>query len=104
MTRVLVSQAKKFLAGSYRSSRSSRRSTDAHALANFPSRNIRADGVDNPDYLVAGNTRILNAWKQAILGHGIAVADSARLHLDAYRTGFGLGNLQFNQFQSDRPL
>jgi hypothetical protein len=37
--------------------------TNADSLANRPSGNVLANGIDEPNHLVAGNTRVLDAWK-----------------------------------------
>src|SRR5947209_5956109 len=52
---------------------------------NFSHRpNARADRINDSGDLMARHTRILNARIAALFGQRVAVADTARLDLDAY--------------------
>ena len=72
---------------------------DADALAGFPFRDARADGVDDADDFVAGDAGILNAGEQAGFGNGIAMANAAGLDFDPDGAGTGLGNFAFDEFK-----
>ena len=54
----------------------------ADALADFPTGNSRAYGVNLPDNLVAGYTRKSNAGQKAVHSGGVRVANSAGFNAD----------------------
>lgn len=80
---------------------------DPHAA--FPTGDITAYRIDEPDDLVPGHARIVYAGKSTGHREHIAVTDAARLHLDAhlawprcrnvtlddFEGGIGLGNLDY---------
>ena len=72
---------------------------DAHALARLPVGDVGADRVDAPGDFVSGHSRILQAGPVAFLHDRIAVADAARLNLDADLIAGGLGNIAFDKFK-----
>jgi hypothetical protein len=72
----------------------------AHALAGFPLRHARAQGIDDADDFMAGHAGILQAWPLAFFHDRIAVADAAGLHFDPHPAGARLGNVTFNEFKS----
>jgi len=41
----------------------------SHALAQFPRRDTRANGIHDSDYFMPGHTRILKPWPVAFLHH-----------------------------------
>src|SRR5271170_5202677 len=59
----------------------------ADALADFPTGNSLAQGVNPSDHLVAGHTREVNAGQEAVHGGGVRVANSASLNTDAHLAG-----------------
>ena len=72
---------------------------DAHSLSGFPARDVGTNRIDHADHFVSGNARILDARKETVLRHRIAVADATSLDLDSHKAGAGLGNVAFDNFQ-----
>ncbi len=52
---------------------------DADALSGFPSRDAGTNRIDHADDFVSGNAWILDTGEEAVLRHGIAVANAAGL-------------------------
>src|SRR5262245_55386694 len=59
----------------------------ADALARLPGGDSGPDRVDHSGHFVTWNAWILNARKEALFGDGIAMADTASLHLDSDGAG-----------------
>ncbi|SPE28870.1 hypothetical protein SBA2_410053 [Acidobacteriia bacterium SbA2] len=76
----------------------------ANTLALLPGGNTRTEFINNARDLVPGNSGILNAWPQAILGEHVTVADPTGLHLDAYVTCAGRGNFALDDLKIGSPL
>src|SRR5262249_34216587 len=70
-----------------------------HLLARLPSGNTRADGIDDTGHFMAGNPRVLQAWRSPLLRERIAVADAASLHPDPYRPGTRLRDRPFHDLE-----
>jgi hypothetical protein len=49
---------------------------NSDTLAGLPSSDTRTDNIHDPDDLMSRNSRVLNAWKNALLCNRIAVTDS----------------------------
>src|SRR6202034_2590165 len=62
----------------------------ANPLSGFPAGHAGADCIDYADHFVPGHTGILDARKEAILRHRIAMADAASLHFDPNKACTGL--------------
>src|SRR4051812_37971871 len=73
--------------------------TDAHALARLPQSDFGADSIDKSGDLVAGNAWILQPRPHAFFYQRIAVADTARFHLDTHLSAARLGNGSFDDFE-----
>jgi hypothetical protein len=69
----------------------------AHAL--LPVRHVCTHGVDDAHHLVPGHSGVLNARKCAGDREHVAVADAARLHLDAYLPRSRLGYVTLDDFE-----
>jgi hypothetical protein len=72
---------------------------EAGALAGRPSGHARADCIDNPDDLMSWNSRVRYTRKVSFLSQRIAVADSASLHLDSYRSCARIRDLPFHDLK-----
>src|SRR6266567_3970539 len=72
---------------------------DACTLADLPVGHVRADGVDPPGDLVAGDAGILQARPEPILDQDIAMADPAGLDFDAYLPAAGLRDRTLDQLE-----
>src|SRR5262249_40678829 len=57
---------------------------DADPLADLPTATAGSYGVNAPDDLVAGNTRIRNARETSLDCHGVRVTDTTRLDANAH--------------------
>jgi hypothetical protein len=57
------------------------------ALADFPTGDSLAYGVNFSDHLVTRHTRKCDAWQESIHGGGVRVANSASLNADAHLAG-----------------
>ena len=72
---------------------------DSHPLANLPGGDAGPDRVDAARYLVAWDDRVFDARKRARDGEDVAVADAARLDLDAHLAGAWLGHWPLYQLK-----
>jgi hypothetical protein len=72
---------------------------DSNALADFPSGDVRADGVDYADDFVTGNARVLNPGHAGLFDYGVAVTDSAGLDFDADAFRGGFWDIAFYNFK-----
>src|SRR5262249_51353772 len=72
---------------------------DPDPLVSRPSDNARADGINEADYLMPRNPRVLNPRKAPFLGKRVAVANSPCLYFNSHRTGTRLRNFAFNDFK-----
>ena len=66
---------------------------NAHACAVLPALDVRSDGVDDADDLVAGDSGIGDPRHGALNGEGVAVADAAGVDADSYLVGAGFGHV-----------
>jgi hypothetical protein len=57
------------------------------ALADFPTGDPLAYGLNFSDHLVARHSRKCNAWQESIHGGGVRVANAAGLNTDAHLAG-----------------
>jgi len=71
----------------------------ADALAWGPVRDAVADPVNDPRDLVSRDSGVLNTWPRSLLGHGVAVADTASLNLNSDGPGARPWDLAFNEFK-----
>jgi hypothetical protein len=69
---------------------------NADALANGPSVDAPAGGIDEANDLVARHARIMDVREQAFLRYAVAVADAAGLYLDPHLVGRGFRNVAFD--------
>src|SRR5271165_1698286 len=72
---------------------------DSDALPHFPSGDARAHGVDDPGDLMSRDARVLDTRPRTLLGVFVAVADAACLHLDSYRSGNRLRNVELYELK-----
>jgi hypothetical protein len=72
---------------------------DADSLPRLPSRNALTDGVDDSGDLMSWDPRVLDAWPQSLLGHGVAVADAARFDFDPHLPRAGRRDFTFHYFE-----
>src|SRR5260370_32631386 len=68
-------------------------------LAGFPSRDARADRIDDAGDLVSGDSRVLEARPEALFGQRVAVADAPGRDPEAHRCGAGLRDFAFHEFE-----
>ena len=73
--------------------------TDADPLALGPADDAGADRIDDSGDLMSRNSRVLNTREGPFLGQRVAMADAARLDLDAYPPGGRLRNLSFDKLK-----
>jgi hypothetical protein len=71
----------------------------ADALAWLPLRNISPNCVNPSGNFVTRHARILQPRQEPVFHHGIAVANSAGFHLDAYLRPPRLGNGALNDLK-----
>jgi hypothetical protein len=72
---------------------------DSDSLAFCPSNNAWANSVNDSGDFMSRDPRVLNARPQSVLGHDIAVTDSASVDLYAHMANAGLCDLAFNKFK-----
>jgi hypothetical protein len=68
-------------------------------LAGSPSGDAPAQGIDDPCYFVARDSRVLNAGKASLYRENITVADAASLDLDPDVPRDGVWDVAFYQFK-----
>ncbi|SIT46961.1 exported hypothetical protein [Paraburkholderia ribeironis] len=73
--------------------------THTDPLSDAPALYASPDGIDDAGYFMSRHAWKLQTWPEPLLGHGITVANSARLNLDADLTLVRLRNIQFDEFQ-----
>jgi hypothetical protein len=71
---------------------------DARPLAGSPSSYAGSNSIDDSHNLVARNSWILDAGEASFLCDRIAVAYSASLDADSYRSCRGFRNIAFDEF------
>jgi hypothetical protein len=72
---------------------------DADPLSSFPSNDARTYGIDDAGDLMAGNSRILNAWKGPLLSERVAVTDSTGLDFDSHQSNPGFRDVALDQLK-----
>jgi hypothetical protein len=72
---------------------------DADPLTGFPADDPRARGLHHAGHLVTGDAGEPDAGEEALLGHGVAVADPARLDPHPHLAGSRLGGLAVDQLE-----
>ena len=77
---------------------------DPHALADFPTFDTRAHGIDHTRNFMPWHARKLQAWPHAFLGQNVAVADAASLNLDEHMAFTRLGHLALDEFERGSRL
>src|SRR5882672_5657750 len=73
--------------------------TNTHPLAGTPIRNVRADGIHNPNHFMTGNSRVLKTRPDPRLNDDITMANTASLNFNQHLSGGRLGNFTFNQIE-----
>jgi hypothetical protein len=69
------------------------------SLASRPSGDSGSDLIDDPDDLMSRDARVSDSRVESLFSHRIAVADSAGLDFDSYRSGPGLWDITFDDFK-----
>jgi hypothetical protein len=71
---------------------------DPDPLPGFPANDPWANRVNDAGDFVSRDSGILDPRKGPLFGKRVAVADTARLHLDTHRSSTCLWNVPFNEF------